>query len=145
MPNIALITNIGEAHIGIIGSREEIAKEKKQIFSRFPNTTNCFGKNTAFIPADSEYANLLAEGVAGRTVFYSNESADITKLTDCGICGSEFLFAGRKVKFNLTGGHNVRNAVSAIHIAREAGVGDAAIAEALTEVKPVKGRGEVFS
>ncbi len=34
-PDLALITNIGTAHIGILGSRDEIAKEKKQIFSRF--------------------------------------------------------------------------------------------------------------
>ena len=31
-PNYAIITNIGNAHIGILGSRENIAEEKKKIF-----------------------------------------------------------------------------------------------------------------
>ncbi|MCK7520875.1 MAG: Mur ligase family protein [Ignavibacteriales bacterium] len=34
-PDLALITNIGTAHIGLLGSREGIAREKKGIFSRF--------------------------------------------------------------------------------------------------------------
>ncbi|MDP3179507.1 MAG: Mur ligase family protein, partial [Spirochaetaceae bacterium] len=34
-PDIALITNVGIAHIGIIGSRDKIAQEKKNVFSRF--------------------------------------------------------------------------------------------------------------
>ena len=34
-PNIALITNIGSAHIGILGSKQAIAEEKKNIFSQF--------------------------------------------------------------------------------------------------------------
>ena len=29
-PNIGIITNIGTAHIGILGSRQIIAEEKKQ-------------------------------------------------------------------------------------------------------------------
>ncbi|MDR0487769.1 MAG: Mur ligase domain-containing protein, partial [Treponema sp.] len=32
-PNIALVTNIGHAHIGNIGSKQAIAEEKKNIFS----------------------------------------------------------------------------------------------------------------
>jgi len=59
-PDIALITNIGSAHIGILGSKEAIAKEKKNIFSQFN------GKGVALIPRDSPYRDFLAQGVRGR-------------------------------------------------------------------------------
>ncbi len=34
-PDLALITNIGTAHIGLLGSQDAIAAEKKKVFSRF--------------------------------------------------------------------------------------------------------------
>ena len=46
-PDLALITNIGTAHIGLLGSRDAIAAEKKKIFAHFD------GKQTAFIPENT--------------------------------------------------------------------------------------------
>ena len=43
-PDVAVITNIGLAHVGILKSIEEIAREKKKIFAYF--TPNCIG----FVP-----------------------------------------------------------------------------------------------
>jgi UDP-N-acetylmuramoyl-tripeptide--D-alanyl-D-alanine ligase len=53
-PDIALVNNVGTAHIGLIGSRREIALEKKAIFSRFT------GSQTAFVPEGEEFSALLA-------------------------------------------------------------------------------------
>ena len=58
-PDIALITNIGTAHIGILGSRDAIAEEKKKIFSRFD------GRQAGFVWEDDDYHAFLKEGVRG--------------------------------------------------------------------------------
>jgi len=85
-PDIALITNIGSAHIGILGSKEAIAKEKKNIFSKFD------GKGVALLPADSPYRDFLAQGVRGRVSFYGENSfAELGGIRDLGLDGSEII------------------------------------------------------
>ena len=41
-PNLGVITNIGTAHIGILGSRDAIAQEKKQVFWNFSSDSCAF-------------------------------------------------------------------------------------------------------
>ena len=53
MPSIGVITNIGNAHIGILGSQQAIAEEKKQIFVGF--TENCVG----FVPENDKFADFF--------------------------------------------------------------------------------------
>ncbi|QTQ13725.1 UDP-N-acetylmuramoylalanyl-D-glutamate--2,6-diaminopimelate ligase [Treponema parvum] len=61
-PQYALITNTGTAHIGLLGSRRNIAEEKKKIFKYI-------GKDgAAFIPAVDDFVDFLAEGVCGEVV-----------------------------------------------------------------------------
>ena len=52
-PNIAIITNIGSAHIGNFKTKKDIASEKSQIFKFL--TKN----DTAIIPKDDEYFKIL--------------------------------------------------------------------------------------
>ncbi len=61
-PDLALITNVGTAHIGLLGSRDAIASEKKRIFARFD------GRQTGFLPEGERYQAFLAEGVRGKMV-----------------------------------------------------------------------------
>ena len=52
-PHIAIITNIGNAHIGNFSNALEIAREKSDIFRYFnKNSTN-------ILPGDSIYINLI--------------------------------------------------------------------------------------
>ena len=57
-PSIALITNVGTAHIGNLGSREEIAKAKLEI-------TEGMNGGDIFVPSDEP----LLEGIANRSTF----------------------------------------------------------------------------
>ncbi|MBP5175699.1 MAG: UDP-N-acetylmuramoyl-tripeptide--D-alanyl-D-alanine ligase, partial [Treponema sp.] len=56
-PRFAVITNIGTAHIGNLGSRENIAAEKARIFEHF----HSFG--TAVIPREDDFASFLENQV----------------------------------------------------------------------------------
>jgi UDP-N-acetylmuramoyl-tripeptide--D-alanyl-D-alanine ligase len=135
-PCIALITNIGSAHIGLIGSKDGIAEEKKNIFSGFS------GAETALIPEDDEYRDFLARGIRGKVSFYGLDGVALSR--DLGLSGSEITWAGEKVRFTLPGKHNVRNALAAAAIAREVPVSDLAIREGLASVKALFGRSEIL-
>jgi UDP-N-acetylmuramoyl-tripeptide--D-alanyl-D-alanine ligase len=138
-PDIALITNIGSAHIGILGSKEAIAKEKKNIFSKFD------GKGVALIPANSPYRDYLAEGVQGKVSFYGEKSfAQLGGVKDLGLDGSEIIWDGKQARFALPGRFNLANAFAAIAIAREIPVSAGAIRQGIEAVKPLFGRGEII-
>jgi UDP-N-acetylmuramoyl-tripeptide--D-alanyl-D-alanine ligase len=142
-PAIALVTNVGTAHIGIIGAKEGIAEEKKAIFSFFT------GAETALIPADSAFAAYLSEGVKGNVCQYPGPDGVFDDVKDCGIFGWECTVkevdgsGGIRTRFALPGRHNLQNAAAAVAVAREAGIGTKAIASGLSSVKPLPGRGEV--
>ena len=52
-PDIALITNIGEAHIGLFGNKDNIAREKSELFLALKD------KGTAIINRDDAYYDYL--------------------------------------------------------------------------------------
>ena len=138
-PHIALITNIGSAHIGILGSRDAIAVEKKKLFSEFT------GENTAFIPAEDEYREFLAKDVRGRKVFYSASAlAGLKGVRDLGLEGTEIDWEGGKARFSLPGRFNLANAFAGVFLALELGVSAASIRAGIESVKPLFGRGEIF-
>ena len=138
-PNLALITNIGSAHIGIIGSREAIAAEKKKIFSAFT------GANTALIPSDDDYRDFLAKDVMGRTVFYGASSLPgLGGTKDLGLDGTEIVWEGSPVRFGLPGRFNLHNALAAAALALELPVSADSVRAGLQSVKPLFGRGEIF-
>jgi len=138
-PDVALITNIGSAHIGILGSRDAIALEKKNIFSQFS------GKGVALIPADSPYRDYLAQGVRGRVSFYGEKSfARLGGVKDLGLDGSEIIWDGKQARFALPGRFNLANAFAAIAIAQEIPVSAGAVRQGIEAVKPLSGRGEII-
>jgi UDP-N-acetylmuramoyl-tripeptide--D-alanyl-D-alanine ligase len=139
-PNLALITNIGSAHIGIFGSRQAIAEEKKEIFSRFS------GDNTALIPENDDYRDFLAKGLNGRVVFYGPSSLGgaLGQVRDMGLRGTEIVWGGESVNFGLPGKFNLANALAAAALALELGIGAASIRSGLESVKPLFGRGEIL-
>jgi UDP-N-acetylmuramoyl-tripeptide--D-alanyl-D-alanine ligase len=138
-PHIALITNIGSAHIGILGGKAAIAEEKKAIFSQFT------GKELALIPAGDAYREFLAQGLRGRARFYGEEGfQEWGGARDRGLQGMEILWDGTVARFGLPGRHNLANAIAAIAIARELSLSAASVRRGLESVRPLFGRGEVL-
>jgi UDP-N-acetylmuramoyl-tripeptide--D-alanyl-D-alanine ligase len=138
-PDIALVTNVGTAHIGMIGSREGIALEKKGIFSQFS------GGELALIPGEDPMASILAQGVRGRIVFYGKDRLKEPEgIEDLGLEGYTMIWEGCPVKFPLPGKHNLKNALAAAAIAEAAGLSGSSISRGLERVKPLFGRGEIF-
>ncbi|MFW5689501.1 MAG: UDP-N-acetylmuramoyl-tripeptide--D-alanyl-D-alanine ligase, partial [Spirochaetota bacterium] len=137
-PDVGLITNIGTAHIGMVGSQEAIAREQRQIFAFFT------GRQIALIPAGDRYADYLAEGVQGQVVRYSMESAGVSSVESLGIDGSTLVCDEGPIHLRLPGAQMVANAIAVLTAARLLDVPFADIREGVERVEPVFGRSEVI-
>ncbi|MFP4230497.1 MAG: UDP-N-acetylmuramoyl-tripeptide--D-alanyl-D-alanine ligase [Spirochaetaceae bacterium] len=138
-PEVAVVTNIGTAHIGLVGSREAIAREKSKIFSRFD------GRQTAVIPEADRFRPVLEDGLAGSVVPFGEEStAGFEGASPRGLDGSVLRWRGREIRLPLPGRHNVRNALAAVTVGELLGCTEGQIAAGLESVRAEFGRGEVY-
>jgi len=153
-PDIAVITNIGTAHIGILGSKEAIAQEKKQIFKNF--SKHC----VAFIPND-ENKEFLSKNVLGKIIYYGKNSNneinkenknDVTNLQknvvnnvlEQGLNGTDFVLDGIRIHLPLPGEYNFHDALAAIAVGKYLGLTTTQIACGIESIKPLFGRSQVI-
>lgn len=134
-PDLALITNIGTAHIAQLGSRRAIALEKRDIAANFS------GSQVLVVPERDDFVELLSSDVNGRVERYGTEVQNARVLHH----GSEatVLVAGQRCRLTPGGNHRVQLFLAALALAERLGVqpGDAiAAAEAF---RPPAGRGGV--
>jgi UDP-N-acetylmuramoyl-tripeptide--D-alanyl-D-alanine ligase len=139
-PDYAVVTNVGTAHIGIIGSRQGIAEEKKKIFSGFT------GSQVGFIWENDDFADYLEAGIKGRVVrFGISSTKGLEKVVNRGLSGWEIDWMGRKIDFALVGTHNLLDALAALSLASELGIDTKAVCAGLASVHPLFGRSEIFT
>ena len=138
-PQMALITHIGTAHIGPLGSRQGIAEEKKKIFRHL--TT----RGGAVIWDGDGFKDFLLEDVSAPVLIFGEDQEGFEGATDLGFEGWILHMEGRSFPFPLMGRHNLLNALAAVTASRHAGASWEAVAAGLAEQKPLFGRGEVFS
>jgi len=137
-PDYALITNVGTAHIGIVGSREAIALEKKRVFSRFD------GRQTGFVPEDDDFRDFLKQGVPGEILDFGYKStAGFRGAEDLGLDGWAIDWEGLRVAFPLVGRHSLEDALAALSLAARMGIRAEAAAAGLEAVRPLFGRSEI--
>ena len=139
-PSVAVVTNVGTAHIEHLGSRDEIAREKGDLLA----ATGPEGSGV--IPADDDYADALARRVRGRVLrFGVGAGADVRAERPVQE-PSGFRFelatpAGRTaVRVAGLGETAVSNALAAAAAALAAGASLANVAEGLAGYRPLAGR-----
>lgn len=137
----AIITNIGNAHIGLLGSRENIAKEKRKSLDYISQ------KGAAFIPADDDFADFCCENVKGKVVKYgpgvSSKESGVEFISDEGLFGTKLKIDGLDVKLPLSGKHNFINALGVIALAKECGIETKFIKQGLENMGKLSGRMEI--
>ncbi|MER6771456.1 UDP-N-acetylmuramoyl-tripeptide--D-alanyl-D-alanine ligase [Streptomyces bacillaris] len=136
-PDISVVTNVGTAHIGEFGGRDNIAEAKGEIVEALsPN-------GLAVLNADDDYAQPMAERSGGRVVTYGlGENAtiratDIT--TDAQGRPSYTLTTPEgtaRVQLQFVGGVQVHNSLAAAAVGREAGLDTTEIAARLSRALP---------
>jgi len=138
-PDIAVITNIGTAHIGMIGTRQGIADEKKKIFSRFS------GSQRGFVWEDDPYKNFLKTDVSGRiSEFGFRSTKGLEEVESLGLRGWRLRWLGQDFTFSLPGEHNLLNALAALSVAADLERDPELVASGLASVTPLFGRSEIF-
>ncbi len=141
-PQISIITNIGPAHIGILGNLENIAKAKSEILEKLPEN----GK--AIIPADSEFCNFLKQTSQAKTITVGFTAESDFKLSNVkmDLSGINFSINTEDKNFScqlsVLGKHNALNASIAIATASATNFDPAEAAEHLSSFKQVQARME---
>jgi len=145
-PHVAIITTIAPAHIENLGSLEAIADEKARIF------TGLLPGGTAIIPADSEWAERMAQSARalGHKVvtFGRAKGADVRLLDAISATGGGSLVTADLGDIRLCytiaepGDHWIVNSLGVIAAVRAAGGDLAAAGLALAEMGGLKGRGQ---
>lgn len=139
-PEIALITNIGPAHIGFLGSLEAIAAEKKAIFASFT------GRQHGLVFERDRFESYLVEGVNGTVERFGERSTPGYEGYELkGLLGSTIRWRGREIRVRLPGLHNVHNVLAAISVALKLGCSDDAIVRGIEETTALFGRGELVT
>jgi UDP-N-acetylmuramoyl-tripeptide--D-alanyl-D-alanine ligase len=108
-PDCALVTNVGPAHIGFFGSEENIAREKKKVYTALDQ------KGTAFLNADDKFFDFFKSGLESHKESFGLQAGDLCpeKIVSVGIDSSEFVLRGKRISAKVLGMHGVRNATAA--------------------------------
>ena len=139
---VGIITNIGTAHIGILGSRENIAKEKRHSFDYIPRN------GAAFVPADDDFAGFCTKNVRGKVIKYGRsvpEKKDgVIFIEDKGLFGTKFSLDGVEINLPLCGDYNYQNALGVVACAKFCGISVEKIKSGIENVSAVGGRMEAL-
>lgn len=148
-PHVAIITTIASAHIQHLGSIENIALAKAEIFHGMD------ADGIAVLPRDSEqYSILLAEartqGLQTIVTFGEHPEADVQLValdqqTDQSIITAKIKDEMVTFPFTVPGKHQVLNALAVIAALWASGEDVTAAIPSLAHAQPVKGRGNRFT
>lgn len=136
-PGIGVVLNVGTAHIGEFGGREQIALAKGELVEGLPTAAE---GGVAVLNADDPLVRAMRTRTAARVLLFgeapeADVRAENVRLTDRGTpsftlhtptgCGN--------VTMRLYGEHHVSNALAAAAVAHELGMSAGEIAQALSE------------
>lgn len=139
-PDVVLVNNAGTAHIGLLGSVENIARAKGEIFAGLTED------GVGVINADDAHAGLWRTLAGKRAVldFSLNHHAAISGVSQLVPGGSEVTvhtpIGELQFKLRVAGEHNVRNALAAISAALALGIEASAILIGLSGFAGIPGR-----
>ncbi len=111
-PSVGVITNIGEAHLGVIGGREKIAQAKSELIAALPAT------GTVVLNREDYFFGLLSEMAPCQVLSFGLSEGDFRaeSIHTC-VDGTSFVLVGppgrKEVRLRSLGRHNVLNALAA--------------------------------
>lgn len=144
-PDICVITNIGVAHMELLGSRDGILKAKTEMFQYMnPDGTIIFNGD------DDKLITYSPEN--GITPIYfglgENSSYRAEQIANNGLRGTNVTFVTPKSKFSahisIPGEHMVHNALAGIAVGYALGMSDAEIKAGIEALKPLAGRNHLI-
>ena len=137
-PQIAVVTNVGYAHVENFDSIEGVAAAKRELVESLP------ADGTAILNADDERVAAFASAHAGRTLTYGLSPNATIRACDVELNpeGAVFSVAGVLFKTQLTGIHAVRNILAGIAVSSLFDITPGELVSAVAGLTPGKMRGE---
>lgn len=137
-PRIGVVLNVGSAHLGLFGSRANIARAKAELVRALPKD------GLAVLNADDPVVAAMAEQTAARVVTVGrSERADL-RASDVALDAAghpRFTMhtaqGATLVRLGLYGAHQVGNALAVAAVALELGMSLADVAAAISSARPV--------
>ena len=129
-PDITIISNVGTAHIGRLGSRENIAKAKCEIVK--------YQRGNTFIAHNDEIIKKTVD-FNGKKIYYSINDV---KILEKGVNYSKFEYNGNLFELNVGGDYNVENALAGINAGLKLGMSINEIQSGLKIYHPIEKRWE---
>ncbi|WP_330457262.1 UDP-N-acetylmuramoyl-tripeptide--D-alanyl-D-alanine ligase [Streptomyces sp. NBC_00820] len=133
-PKVGLVLNVGSAHIGEFGGREQIAQAKGELVESLPED------GAAILNADDPLVRAMATRTKAKVVLFGESAeadvrAENVRLTDSGQPSFRLHTpsGASDVTMRLYGEHHVSNALAAAAVAHELGMPVDEIATALSE------------
>jgi UDP-N-acetylmuramoyl-tripeptide--D-alanyl-D-alanine ligase len=153
-PQVALVTNVGTAHLGRLGSLDEVARAKGEIFNGLtkdgvailPDDEPRLEREAAAVPEGRKRRFGFGDGSGWGPPSGGDRNVRILEVVAAGTAGSVVRLAvGDQpvvVRLPLAGAHNARNAAAALAVADALGVPALAAAAALesTALPPHRSR-----
>lgn len=122
-PDVGVITNIGQSHVGRLGTREAIAQVKAELLGHIR------GEGPAVLNADDFFFGVLAAMARGPVVSFGlspQAQFRAEEIVEEGLKGVRFRLVTpvgeRDVRLSVPGRHNVLNALAAAAAAAQLGV-----------------------
>lgn len=143
-PKIGVVLNVGSAHLGEFGSRENIALAKGELVEALPKAAD---GGVAVLNADDDLVSAMHTRTQARVVTFSAEGKNNAQYYATGVTLDELARATftlhtpagepQQVRLNVFGAHQVSNALAAAAVGVESGMDPAVVAEALSQAHSV--------
>lgn len=136
-PDISVVTNVGTAHVGEFGGRENIALAKGEIVEALPRG------GLAVLNADDDFVREMQHRTEGRVVTYGLSEAAVVRAVDVTVDEQGRASYGlvtpegfASVRLQFIGEVQVHNSLAAAVVGREAGLSVDEVAARLSEAQP---------
>lgn len=133
-PDIAVLTNIYEAHLDMFGTREYYNENKLKIFQ------NHTSKNIAIINKGNEDAYRITKDIKSTKKYFTSKE----KIDGAYLENGKIYYYGEEIidtkDIKLQGNHNYENVMCAIMIAKELGISNEIMCKAISEFTGVEHR-----
>lgn len=134
-PDITIIANVGTAHIGRLGSRENIAKAKCEIVKHQKENGTLIAHDDELIRTSIHHSPFTIH-----PIYFSLNN---TKIIERRVGYSKFIYKNNEYELNIEGDYNIENSLAAIEMGLKLGMKPEEIKSGLKKYMPIEKRWEI--